>query len=468
MMNSMHTSDTSDAARRKESLLLWGVVALALAVGGYVIFKLSLSPERADARRSAEVDTVVSAADSARASEQDLMWAAPTGDRGSRYAAARGSEPDPSVGASSAGISRAERQAEADSVLLDLRQLGQDAVTIDAAQAREIRRYFDRLAALGRAGVPAIADFLATGEDVSFARLRGGDLVGHASLRAGLIDVLGRVGGAEAVEVLATTLGTTSDPEEVAALARALEWTAPGRYRAELLGAARESLKVASEAIADQSRTPATRGSAIDVSPLFDVIRALGTTALLSDLVQEANETMPPWKVYSMIALSQMQNGEGVSALRDALVTPDGALSESNLFALQMLGQAAAVDPRAGEALMEVALDQGDRIPVRDWKKLAWTLRGHSYDFGGDLGSIDGARASAAQPGSISMDAHMHSLSLHLKRSASDPATWPAGRAERQVTLIDQLLAAGPPAEAAYDLERTRDFILRRSGAAGF
>ena len=377
---------------------------------------------------------------------------------------ASASHPRGRPGQSSADLARAEAQR----LLSDLYQIGGGSAVIDEEQARDLKRYLQELAGLGRAAVPAIAEFLDSGQDVGFADLRGGELVGHDSLRTGLIDLLGRLGGPEAVETLARTLGATSEPAEVAALARALQATAPGKYRDALLSAARDSLAIAADLISENGRRSSSRADALDVSPLFDVIRALGTTDLLRELVHEAQDTMPPWKVYSMIALSQLKNGEGVAVLRDALVSEDGGLSQNNLFALQMLGQAAGVDSRAAEALLEVAMEHGNVIPLRDWRKLAWTLRGHSYDFGGDLEGVGQPSPTSSRTGSVSMDANMHSLNLHLRRSASDPARWTRGEVERRIVLIDQLLAASPPAEAAYDLENTRNFILRRASAAGF
>jgi hypothetical protein len=63
-----------------------------------------------------------------------------------------------------------------------------------------------------------------------------------ASLRAGLLNAVQEIGGPEAEQLLAQSLGGNSRPDEVLKLAHMLEQMAPGKYRDTVLAAAQAQL----------------------------------------------------------------------------------------------------------------------------------------------------------------------------------------------------------------------------------
>ncbi len=144
------------------------------------------------------------------------------------------------------------------------------------ASLRRLVHRFESLNDMGPAALPAIKDFLAKNQDVEFLREREGgsgnegdrggrgdrggapqwvallgggggrlpeaDSLYPASLRLGLFEVVRQVGGTEAEAILAGVLSQTARGIEVAHLARVLDEVAPGKYRDQILAAAKELL----------------------------------------------------------------------------------------------------------------------------------------------------------------------------------------------------------------------------------
>ena len=111
----------------------------------------------------------------------------------------------------------------------------------------------EELIRAGPAALPAIREFLERNEDIELdvSGLQGrtardgrlpGDFVLPPSLRMGLFDVVRRIGGEEAEQLLADTLPVTGRGLEVAYLTRLLEELAPNKYREPALSAARALL----------------------------------------------------------------------------------------------------------------------------------------------------------------------------------------------------------------------------------
>jgi len=117
---------------------------------------------------------------------------------------------------------------------------------------RQILVLLDQLAQSGPEALPAIRQFLATNADLEFDRLAEArvprdiraltDAVLPFSLRLALFDVVRQIGGQEAEELLAETLGRTARGLEVACLTQLLEEMAPGKYRDNALAAAQALL----------------------------------------------------------------------------------------------------------------------------------------------------------------------------------------------------------------------------------
>ena len=109
--------------------------------------------------------------------------------------------------------------------------------------ARQLIFYLESLAQLGTDAAPVIRDFLARNEDIEFVGDgRGRESLIPASLRLGLFDVLRRIGGPEAENLLADVLKTTGRGLEVLTVGRILEEMAPGKYRDTALASAHELL----------------------------------------------------------------------------------------------------------------------------------------------------------------------------------------------------------------------------------
>ena len=144
------------------------------------------------------------------------------------------------------------------------------------AGVRRLIHRFESLNDMGPAALPAIKDFLAKNQDVEFLREREGgpgnegdrgrgdrggpsqwvtmlsafgggrlpeaDSLYPVSLRLGIFEVTRQIGGAEAEAILAGVLDQTARGVEVAHLARVLDEVAPGKYRDQILAAAKELL----------------------------------------------------------------------------------------------------------------------------------------------------------------------------------------------------------------------------------
>jgi len=109
----------------------------------------------------------------------------------------------------------------------------------------------EKLVEMGPAAVPTIRDFLQQNQDVVFETQgpppgKGPkwkqETAPPASMRAGLIDSLKRIGGSDAEQLLAETLTSTGRGYEVFAISRALEGMAPGKYRDTALATAQNLL----------------------------------------------------------------------------------------------------------------------------------------------------------------------------------------------------------------------------------
>ena len=116
------------------------------------------------------------------------------------------------------------------------------------------------------------------------------DMEGHPA--TALIDALGRIGGHEAMAVSLEELRRTTQPLEVALLARNLEEGAPGTHGEQVMAAIHDALQSAERAPIDESP---------DVGPLFDLLRAYGGMAAQTILEQ----SLPAWTEYALIALAE-------------------------------------------------------------------------------------------------------------------------------------------------------------------
>jgi hypothetical protein len=152
----------------------------------------------------------------------------------------------------------------------------------------------ERLADCGADALPAIREFLKRNEDVyynagdlsptgertqvssSFNPART-DFLAPPSLRLGLLDVLKRIGGPEAEDILAQTLATTGRGVEVAYLTRILEEIAPEKHRDAAVAAAKELL------LSPPSVDSPNRLDDNARAYLYDVLKMYSDTSYLQD-----------------------------------------------------------------------------------------------------------------------------------------------------------------------------------------
>jgi hypothetical protein len=264
--------------------------------------------------------------------------------------------------------------------------------------------------------------------DFSFAAIPGGELLGASSLRMALLEALQAIGGAEALSATVQTLQTTSDPREIAWLARSLEQQAPEQYRQMAMTAAHEALAMAA----------AGKLEGRDVAPLFEMMKQFGGAQTASELAKVAEN----WNYYAAITLANLADGTGVPALIQMVQNPDDTMRGARAAALQMLAQVAGSSPEAREALFEQA--RSGKVPPSSWPGIASVLGGDTFQLG--------------KPASMSSDIK----TWHLARgpqdyfSAPNPAGWTSAEINDRLAFINRLLTLNPPPLAVQNLQRSQ------------
>ncbi len=292
----------------------------------------------------------------------------------------------------------------------------------------------------GSAAVPAIREFLERKQDLSFAGFYGGSFAGYPSMRAAMFDALQQIGGPEALDASLQALRTTSDPLEIALLARSLEQQAPGVYQQEALSAARVALAQASQA-----------GSTKDVAPIFQVLQAFGGASVLSDL-----QNSPRWSYYATLTLASLPDGGGIPTLiQEAQNVSDGSANRS--LALQMLAQGATQYPDAAAALVEQA--RLNQISDTTWRQIGWVLGGDQYQFGSQFFNTNLPPASG--PGVRTFHIESGNQNYYTVPAL---ANMPADQLNARRALIDQLLAVTSNPVAQQSLQNAR--LLLSGGQA--
>jgi hypothetical protein len=292
--------------------------------------------------------------------------------------------------------------------------------------------------------VPAIGDFLSTGADVDFTSKKGGDLVGHRTLRQAVIDALGAIGGDQAAAVSLAQVQRATEPMEIVLLARILDTEEPGLHGQAVLDAVGDALQLAAHASIEESP---------DVSPLFDLLRAdRGEQA-----VALLERSVPEWEEYALIALAGLPDGAGVPSMIAVAARADAAANRALPF--QALAQTAARYPEAGEALVELA--GSARIPDGDWRALGEALEGKQLQFSADM--FAGTPLADAPPSSARSPLKSYFIEWlnvrYEQRLAS--ADWSDDQLERQLALIDRLHAATTSPAATRALDQARATLER-------
>jgi hypothetical protein len=285
-------------------------------------------------------------------------------------------------------------------------------LTAEAAAAW--RENLARLVQNGAAALPAIQEFLALNKDVNFESVPGGaGLLGSTSLRMSLLEALGNISGPEALAASALALQSTTDPREIALLAKNLERQAPEQYRDAALAAARAAMAEAT----------AGRLEGKDIGPLFDVLRTYGGPNAVQDFQQAASGQ---WKYYATIALAELPDGAGVPALVQLIADPASNTRGGRVPAIQALAQLVPDYPEARDALLEQAKQSA--IPNATWINIAAALIGDRFQIG----------SASAENNSNLRTWH---LAYGNQNYYATPTPLSAEQVQQRLGLIDQFLA---------------------------
>jgi len=241
----------------------------------------------------------------------------------------------------------------------------QDLLSVDQSRSMtEEQVYWFRsvlmdLAQLGPRAIPDIRQFLWGGEDVHF-EMENGVPFEYSSLRIALIDVLKKIGGFEAEQVLLEQLSSDLTIAELAAFADALEWLQPGLYTESIVEVAGEFLAVLSVPYAPGQRT--------ESGPLFQVFQNYGNGDTAAILYQ-----VPYWlQDYGLVALANLPDGKGITGLAQKVRRDLRSSRESR--SLHLLAQIAVTDPQAEEILLDLV--QSDQLPEALWPTISEILMG--------------------------------------------------------------------------------------------
>jgi hypothetical protein len=319
---------------------------------------------------------------------------------------------------------------------------------ITAHRATDIEHRLRDLQNEGTAAVPAIGDFLRRGEDVDFARMSGGERVGHRTLRQALLDTLGKIGGSEAVAVALEQVQQTTEPIEVALLARTLDEEEPGVHNDEVIGAIRNALQLA-------ERAPG--GESPDVAPLFDLLRTYGGEQALAVL----QESLPEWGEYALIALANLPEGAGIPSLT-TLAAADDAPVANSVLPFQILAQTTVLYPEAADALVDLA--RAGQIPDGVWSAMGEALEGKQLRFSGRM--FAGTPLAAARPTAPDGRAapwksyYIEWLNVRYEQDVVS-TDWSADQVEHQLALIDDLREATSSPAALQALLQARTSLQR-------
>jgi hypothetical protein len=318
---------------------------------------------------------------------------------------------------------------------------------LTAGQAAAGNRTLKLLVANGPAAIPAIRDFLARNQDLVFDAPGSADLAGASSLRLALLGALEEIGGPEAVATARKSFQATADPAELATLAGFLERVAPGRQRAEFVGAARETLAQAASG----------RWDGRDVAPLFEMLRTFGGPAELADLERYA----PIWYAYIPITLAQWPDGAGVPLLIRRLQTTNGSVALGRAMDQRMLAEVAVGVPAAADEL--VAQVRGNKIAVAAWPAVGQALAGHTLHF---------AKSYFRPPSPLLARAGTRSYHVAVGNQnyleAAPAADAPARALGDRIRLVDRLLEVTSNPAALDALEGARIALSARLSGAKF
>jgi hypothetical protein len=229
------------------------------------------------------------------------------------------------------------------------------AMQVAPGQGRALRpvlALLEQLTQLGPPALPAIRQFLASGQDVAFSPPGGKgprdvksltDALVPPSLRFALFDVVRQIGGEDAEKILAETLSRTGRGLEVAYLTQVLEEMAPGKYKDTALAAAHNLL---------------ASGTASDRDYLFEVLRRFSDSSYVAtaqaQLVQPSGQVDRSALRYLQQTLGEQSVALAAQLYQDSRLTEPGSKEPLARLALAFVG----ANQQAGELFHTAVLDQ--------------------------------------------------------------------------------------------------------------
>ncbi len=347
------------------------------------------------------------------------------------------SQPPPSAPVARAAV---DPEAYTRELIAGLTNVDLSSGRLSPEQTAQVRRNFQALIAQGAAAVPSIKAMLDQKTDFSFGK-GSGDSIGAPSLRTGLLETLNQIGGPEAIAAARQVLQSTTDPLEIAQLARNLDQAAPGQYRQDALDATLNALNAAAQG--QMTNT--------DVGPLFQALQSFGDTNAIGQLTSLA----PKYGYYAGLALAGMASGQGIPGLTQMAQDASETGTGNRQFALQMLAQDSSQYPDAGTALVDLA--RQNQVPDTAWTAIAAVLSGQQFQFTRQY--PDNMFATLNGPDLRTYRQQDGNQNFISTTTPGDTAT---PNVSQRLALIDQLLATTANPAAIQALQQARAQLAAR------
>jgi hypothetical protein len=367
----------------------------------------------------------------------------------------------PSTAGRPSAWSRSAPSHSARALLIDLLRIPPEFGT-------EINQTLADLVRYGDEAVEAIRALLNAQDDDNDTGLSGLYGVDPHAARLRLINALDLIGSRKALDTLVHTLHSTTQPTEIALLAKSVEAHAPGEYREDILTAAQATLGLTAANLKEVSRMLG------NIQPLLTVYAAYGDAATVPDL-EAAWSRLP---AFSTVALGGLPDGAGINSLIQFVNDPKVPERRKN-FPVQILAQASRIYPDVGETL--VAMAKAKQLTGPAWAALAMALGGTetvlrtSIPVQSTARSVPGQSVLGAeeknpaglgsavqilyQPApSVAPSGSEPSLA-YLNYNSKAPATWTDAEIDQQLALIDQLLATEPSSDAVAALRKAHQSL---------
>lgn len=296
----------------------------------------------------------------------------------------------------------------------------------------EINSIVERLKSLGSSAVPAIREYLESLEDIQFAKVGDGQPIEFPSLRLALIRSLAEIGGQSAMDTLVMVMEETSDLLEIRALAKGLEDNFSNAFREEINIAALEVLELALEGEFNDFA---------GIGHLMDLLKNYGDENAAQHLEKAFYEgEHVNWKMFSILALSELPDGGGVPELVNIINSPavDNGVKigpTSKAFLIRTLAQLSREYPEANDAFFDVVLSENVNTS---------SLVGIAKSLGG-----------------IEIYLHVQPNNLVVsKLNNKAPEQWSIAEIEDRLFLIHELLAMGFDPQVENALKEASNRLL--------